>query len=166
MLNTMIIYINKLATEARRGCEQENEFLKGMRNLQENEMQQVVESFGGKLEQISDDSMESNALISGTQDNFVIKYKNYHTIDILHELGHAFLHLEKKKKEKPLDGDYGLDETSASVFARAFLMPEYLFYNDVIENSINRICDIQHIADMYSTTCSDVITRGRELNLW
>lgn len=168
MLNTMIIYINKLAMEARKSCEKENLFPQGAHIISEDQAAKVIKYFGGKIEK-NQSQLSSNGYIEKDGDSFIIKYKSFKAIDIFHELGHAFLHLEDIPPDKdglPLEGQHGVNEGFASVFARAFLMPEDIFCEDVMNLSKNSFCDIQALADLYEVEYSDVIMRGRELNLW
>lgn len=166
MLSPMSLYINRLAFNARCFCENQLGIKNNQRSLTVEELEKIIDLFGGKLAKKSDSGFRAN----------YIKNENGFTIecgidcpvkDIVHELGHAFLD-EDQKVNEPLscDGE-GLFEIYASSFSRAFIMPDKVFRKDVTENSFQGECDIERLLELYrNVTYSDIVERGRGLGLW
>lgn len=90
----------------------------------------------------------------------------------LHELGHVFLHWESVPgvDEEGLalnDADIiDLKEVSATYFVRAFLMPKFLFLQSVFESTYHNICNYKKISQDFKVDEYNVISRGKDLNLW
>lgn len=58
-------------------------------------------------------------------------------------------------------------EISANYFSRAMLFPEKEFVQTVMQNvDVNGNCDIFKVAECFSSSYTDVIARGNDLNLW
>lgn len=178
MINPMNIYINKLAETAREMC---NLNLEGLDNyiLSEDNVIEAVQYFNGNLthyasaEEMNNEcgfEIKANSFLKKTAKNsFLIGYKEFIVLDILHELGHAILELnDMLVGETRLKGNYygGINELNATKFARAFIMPLNIFQKVVIQNTKNGVCNIQEVANVFGVDYSQVISRGRESNLW
>lgn len=97
---------------------------------------------------------------------------------IAHEIGHLFLHMIKLQKEENfiIEGDYkrniqdgSLIEWEAEEFASILLMPEqsFRFYYERLELTLdNEFERIDKLAETFGALHSDVIKRGRNLQLW
>ena len=180
MLNPMNIYIGRLAEEARQECNNRNIIASGQFCLDYPVIKRIISFFGGKLKNFTESDLKekfpnkniSNSFIQLTNKSnseFLIGYVNFSVLDILHELGHAFLELDTMKDGEVKwigDEEGGIKEIEASQFARAFLMPTELFQEVVIDNSEKGYCNINAVANVFCVDESQVICRGRESCLW
>lgn len=180
MLNPMNIYIGRLAEEARQECNNQNIIANNQLRLDQSVAEQIISFFGGRLQKFTEgdltakfpDKNISNSFIQVTnksKSEFIIGYINFSALDILHELGHAFLELDTMENEDVRwigDEEGGIKEIEASQFARAFLMPTELFQEVVIDNSVKGYCNIDAVANVFCVDESQVICRGRESYLW
>lgn len=179
MFNAMNVYIQYMAEEARGKCVEAEIIDQNTCELNETHIRNIVEFFNGKLEEISSEELKKDSssgansiLIKNKEDDpirFTIKYIKFSAIDILHELGHAFLELKDMKAGETRDCDDingGLNELNATKFARAFIMPRVLFEKKVVENSIAGKCNIQAVADIFNVEYLQVVTQGRQLQFW
>lgn len=58
-------------------------------------------------------------------------------------------------------------EISANYFSRAMLFPEKTFVEIVMQNvDVNGNCNIFRVAESFSSSYTDIIARGNDLNLW
>lgn len=128
---------------------------------------------GKSAETIVTKNYTGNSLLrkesANCQFKFTIEYTDFEVLDLLHELGHVFLELDKM-----LPGDVrgcddisgGINELNASKFARAFIMPRALFEEVVLKHSNNGICKIQEVADEFKIDYWQVVSQGRQLQIW
>ena len=101
--------------------------------------------------------------------NFTIEYTDFEVLDLLHELGHAFLELDNMDPEEVRgcdDINGGINELNASKFARAFIMPRALFEEVVLKHSTDGMCKIQEVADEFKIDYWQVVSQGRQLQIW
>lgn len=179
MNNPMGIYVSRLAEAARCMCNEKEITKSDQRLLDENALKKIVEFYKGTLVQYSEARFAeefpnrkfNSFLRKATTDNslFVIGYVEYSAIDILHELGHAFLELSSMVDNEIRwigDSESGLKELEAYKFARAFLMPTQLFQETVISCSNRGECDIEAVAKEFAVDAAEVVCRGRESYLW
>lgn len=178
MINPMNVYINKLAETARDMCGINTES-KDDYKLNLDYLKKAISYFNGELKHYNSNEemskecgfeMASNCFLKKREGKpFLIGYIEFIAIDILHELGHAALELQDMYDgEVRLLEDYngGMNEINASKFARAFIMPSHIFQKVVIQNTKDGLCDIQLVANVFGVEYSQVVSRGRESNLW
>lgn len=97
-----------------------------------------------------------------TQPNSDYSDKEY--IMFQQELLQQIWKVAKKKYKIPM---MKFDETDASYFFRAMLMPEVSFKKIVRDNTAeDGRCNISHVAKMFNVVVSDVKERGRDLGIW
>lgn len=180
MLNPMNIYIGRLAEEARQTCNNCNITSRNQPCLDLSAVEKIIAFFGGDLKKYTKSDLEkmfpnykiNNSfiqIVDKSKCEFLIGYIDFSALDILHELGHAFLEMDSMT-----DGDVrwigdkesGIKEIEASQFARAFLMPTELFQEVVIDKSEKGFCHIDKVAEVFCVDESQVICRGRESCLW
>jgi hypothetical protein len=139
---------------------------KNQRGMDEKNLRKIIELFGGEFK-ISEEE-EPSATITKIGDGFCIEYtKKASVLQILHELGHALLHLDDMEEGETLHCNGIQDkDTKADFFAREYLMPRDIFEIAVIDNLNNDGCDIQNIATDYGISYIEALARGVELKIW
>lgn len=179
MSNAMNVYIQYMAEEARKACVKAKIIEDDTCVLNITHVEHIVKFFDGKLEKVDAEELrrfsgngENSILIKSKEEDiakFAIKYVEFSAIDILHELGHAFLELSDMKPGDIRgcdDINGGLNELNATKFARAFIMPRALFEKKVVENSIEGKCNLQAVASAFKVEYLQVVTQGRQLQFW
>lgn len=100
---------------------------------------------------------------------FTIEYSQFRLLELLHELGHAFLELDNMDPGEVRgcdDVNGGINEQNATKFARAFLMPRDEFEKVVLKNSKGSVCDIDKVAEEFGIDYWQVVSQGRQLQIW
>lgn len=179
MSNAMNVYIQYMAEEARNACVQAKIMEDDTCVLTRAQLEKIVDFFSGKLEEVHLEELkgfssngENSILIKsneGERKKFAIKFVEFSVIDILHELGHAFLELSNMKPGDVRgcdDINGGLNELNATKFARAFIMPRALFEKKVVEHSVAGKCNLQAVANAFGVEYLQVVTQGRQLQFW
>lgn len=186
MVNPMNIYITQLAEAARNRCVNVGIIEKNQYQLTESLISQIIHFFNVEFKKLnteeyekmlneylhmhSDDHYQSNSFMCKKCDNsFLIAYKEFELMDILHELGHVFLELDEMKEGEIRscnDPQGNASELDASKFARVFAMPSELFEKIVINNTHKKICDIENVAKTFGVDYLQVVCHGRESYYW
>lgn len=164
--NTRRIYIERIALAARNRLIETRKIDKEIRALDEEQLRDIISFFGGTLENL-EKAEEQTCIKKTSEKGYVIRYcklNNY--IQVIHELGHAFLILDQMKI-----GDTRLyhgseeDDVEASLFARAFIMPRTDFERVVIDHLRDGKFSAQNVAKVYGVSYLEVMARGEELNI-
>lgn len=156
--------IENVASKARFLSVQGGIILKDTTSLSIDVLCQIVEYFGGNLD------YDSTTVYLEKTDNkrFTIHCsEDSSSLDILHELGHAFFDLASiENSEKMFCDGVEKKDLRASFFARSYIMPQDKFEEVVIRCSVKGNCDIQKVAEIYDVDYFSVLMRGEELNIW
>jgi len=159
-------YIEKIALDARNRLIEEGIIGEDEKALSEEQLKQIVSFFGGEL--IVHSEKEKGTFIQKTAaDKYVIYYyRQYNYIQVIHELGHAFLNFDEMEigRSYSFDG-LGKEDSEASLFARAFIMPRIKFEQVVIDYIIDGKFSVLDIAKEYRIDYLEVLARGEELNI-
>ncbi|MCL2375509.1 MAG: hypothetical protein FWC82_03185 [Firmicutes bacterium] len=145
----------------------------------EDNLRIMIESVGGKLIQDEPEYDENGNIIKParnyvvrTENGFIIYFKqedgeHFPYLSILHELGHAFMHMRDKEAGYTMYCD-GKDSThdEAWVFARTLAMPRKFFEEIAIENFKDDKYHLKGIIETYKEDYFQIQTRGLELNIW
>ncbi len=165
MNNRRKYYIEKIALDARNRLIDKKIIKKDDKALNEEQLKQIVSFFGGELNILDE---EHETCIEKTEKNkYIIHYyRMYNYLQVIHELGHAFLNLDQMEvgRKYYFDGP-GEEDTEASLFARAFIMPRMNFEQVIIEHISNGKYSLQNVADEYEIDYLEVLARGEELNI-
>ena len=165
MNNKRKYYIEKIALDARKRLIEEKIIKNDDKALSESQLVQIVSFFGGELNFLKD---KQKTYIEKTDVNkYVIHYfKEYSYLQVIHELGHAFLNFDDMEIGKMyfFDGP-GVEDTEASLFARAFIMPRLNFEQVIIDHLSDGKYSIQNVAHEYGIDYLEVLARGEELNI-
>lgn len=99
---------------------------------------------------------------------FEIGYLKYKLMNVIHELGHAFLDIQTAKPRKLVwdDGSQWASETMVNAFARAFAMPRDRFLKKVSGCTTRGQCDILEVAKSFGVEYIHAYVRGKDLHLW
>lgn len=159
-------YIERIALAARNRLIEKHIISNDVRQFNFELLKQIVEFFGGNL--VNGEETDSTHIIKNDDKKYTIVYTpNDHYIKVLHELGHAFLDFDNMKTGQIYSFDgVELEDSNASLFARAFVMPRDDFEQVVINHINDGKCSIQNIANEYFIDYFDVLIRGKELNFW
>lgn len=165
MDNNRKFYIEKIASDARKRLVEVEIIDKDEKALSMEQLKKIVAFYGGELKIYEQDRETCIEKIS--EDDYVIHYcgsNNY--LQVIHELGHAFLHFDNLEigKRYRFDG-LGIEDAEASLFARAMIMPRTNFEQVVIEYIKGGKYSIQDVANDYKTDYLEVLARGEELNI-
>ena len=89
-------------------------------------------------------------------------------MNILHELGHAFLDIKTARLGNLVwdDGSQFTSENMVNAFARAFAMPRDRFLKKVAEFTTRDQCDITKVAESFGVEYIHAYVRGKDLHLW
>jgi len=163
-------FIELIAMNMRHFFEKYNLLPKDSRALDINTLNGMIEAVGGKLIK----SIDNKTYIEKTdEDAFTIYYAEigeygvFPYMSILHELGHAALHLKEMEIGKTLDcNGKDLRHDEAWLFARALAMPRKNFEKVAIEHLKNGCYDIMGIIRVYNEGHFQIRLRGKELNIW
>lgn len=180
MVNPMNVYITQLAESARDNCEKKGIIEKNQYRLNEDTILKIVKFFNGELIKPDDkkcnelfekySNKDSNSFMLKKDDNsFIIGYKEFKLMDVLHELGHVFLEFNEMKVgefRSCNDPQGDASELDASKFARVFAMPSRLFESSVLKNTHNKICNINSVAETFGVDYLQVVSHGRESYYW
>jgi Zn-dependent peptidase ImmA (M78 family) len=129
-----------------------------------------------------DNTTFTNAKITKKKKTFKIKLQyeqiaNKQLFNLVHALGHLFIHMGYKNKDKTLWKNasvyydkFGIGEKvqEANEFAKAFLMPKFDFIEQVkwkLDNNTN-IVDTNSMAKYFNVSEQDIIVRGRDLKVF
>ena len=167
-------YIERIALAARKKFfnEKNKEIIKKFSFI---DLKELIDFFGGELKTLESadqpfgsDNKPTDYIEKINDEKFIIFHRaESNSLKILHELGHAFLHLpDYESGVKFANEGKSSEDTEADLFARAFLMPREEFEQVVIENINDGQCNIQKVADKYGLNYLDVLKRGSELNIW
>ena len=147
------------------------------------DMQEVVKSLKGELQEESFEDSTISGKIEKVGDAFKISYNQEHSpqrsgFTIAHEIGHLFLHMgyiidpekwdsinEYCDSPKYRQG-YSVEEYEANHFAGAFLMPKDDYENFVREHGNNNKIDISLIAEHFNVSFDAALTRGKWLGIF
>lgn len=152
--------------------------------LSEKAYKRIVEFLSGKLINFNNESdkMKQNikkyneSVVRGNSyfvktsktNNFEIGMLSYNVIDASHELGHAFLDINKVTPNRVLwctiSSDYS--EYIIDSFCLSFAMPRERFIKIVSKHSKNNSCDIESVANSFDVPYGYAYIRGKELLLW
>lgn len=158
-------YIEKIALDARNRLIEKRIINEDAKALNFEQLEQIISFYGGELRVSS--KQEKPSIRKKSEDEFIIqcnRKNNY--LQVLHELGHAFLHLDDMKiNEECYYEGYGIEDSEASLFARAFVMPRNDFEKVVIEHLNNGKYTAQNVANEYGIDYFEVLARGEELNI-
>ncbi len=160
------IYIEKIALDARERLVEKKIIKREQKFLSNDDLSNIVSFYGGKLEFIA--NPDDTCIKKIDENSYIIYYysesNNY--MQVIHELGHAFLNLEDMKIAQKYNCNGFVNEDSeAAFFARAFVMPRYTFEPTVIEHLNDGEFCIQNIADEYQIDYLEVLARGEELQI-
>lgn len=165
MNNERKYYIEKIALDARNRLIEKKIIDKDEKALTEEKLRKIVSFFGGELNVL--DKKQDTYIEKTNNNKYVIHYyRSYNYLQVIHELGHAFLNLDQMVigKKYFFDG-LGEEDTEASLFARAFIMPRYNFEKVIISHLSDGKYSIQNVADEYDIDYLEVLARGEELNI-
>ena len=143
-------YIEKLALDARERLIEKEIIEKNQKALSNYDLTKIVSFYGGELQFVSE---PKETYIKKVDDKAYIIYyysqsNNY--MQVIHELGHAFLNLDDMEIGQEYFSNGFVDEdTEAALFARAFVMPRYTFEPTVIEHLNDGKFCIQNVAEEY-----------------
>lgn len=109
------------------------------------------------------------------KNNETIYTQNYLKV-LFHEIWHFMsselgLNPDKNSPETielyPKEFPATFSEISANYFSRAMIMPKDIFIKKVAENTaLSGVCNVFELAKFFKVEFSDVIARGKDLNLW
>ena len=122
----------------------------------------IVQKFRGKLER--DEEGSGTRIKKTAREGFTIYYKEpIDYLDVLYELGHAFLDLNKMRvgDVKYCGGADDFDGT-VGLFARSFAMPRKDFERIAIE--FNK--DVDRIARYFDIDYFQAYQRGIDIDIW
>lgn len=159
-------YIEKLALDARERLIEKEIIEKNQKALSNYDLTKIVSFYGGELQFVSE---PKETYIKKVDDKAYIIYyysqsNNY--MQVIHELGHAFLNLDDMEIGQEYFSNGFVDEdTEAALFARAFVMPRYTFEPTVIEHLNDGKFCIQNVAEEYEIDYLEVLARGEELHI-
>lgn len=159
-------YIEKIALDARTRLVEEGIIDIDEKALNEEKLKSIVKFFGGELE-VHSDEKERTCIEKISEDKYIIYYCNvYNYLQAIHELGHAFLNFDDMEigKKYYFDGS-GNEDTEASLFARAFVMPRINFEQVIIDHLNDGKFSAQNVANEYKIDYLEVLARGEELNI-
>lgn len=165
MNNKRKYYIEKIALDARNRLIEKKIIESDEKALSQDKLIQIVAFFGGELNFLKD--VKETCIEKTDKNKYVIHYhRSCNYLQVIHELGHAFLNLEQMEigKKYFFDGP-GEEDTEASLFARAFIMPRVNFEQVIIDHMNNGKYSIQNVADEYDIDYLEVLARGEELNI-
>lgn len=165
MNNKRKYYIEKIALDARNRLVEENIINKDEKSLNEEQLEQIISFFGGELNVLN---KERDTYIKKTDENkyVIYYYRAYNYLQVIHELGHAFLNFDQMEIDKPyFFNGFGEEDTEASLFARAFIMPRENFEQVIINHLNDGKYSIQNVANEYNIDYLEVLARGEELNI-
>lgn len=157
-------YIEKIALDARKRLVAKGIIAEDQKILKPEHLEAIITFYGGelKLHDVSETFIEKTS-----NDSFTIYYStlsNY--LHVIHELGHAFLNLDDMEVgDKCYFDGFGANDTEASLFARAFVMPRSNFEQVVIDHLNDGKFSIQNVAEEYQIDYLEVLARGEELNI-
>lgn len=174
MISQKAFYIEKIAEDARKVCEEKKIIKENLFQIDEIMAHKIINFFGGKIVEFDYNLDNEGELVEGNtyfkkinNNKFVIGYINYSAFEIMTELGKAFLVMDNMKDgEIKCKKDYSLDNYDAEHFSRAFLMPSYQFAKSSIEHSIYDQVQIMDVAKDFGIDYLEIIARGRELDMW
>lgn len=147
------------------------------------DMQAVVKSLKGELQEESFEDSTISGKIQKVGDSFRISYNKEHSLQrsgftIAHELGHLFLHMgyiidpekwdsinEDYDSSKYRQG-YSEEEYEANQFAGAFLMPKAEYEQFVMKHGKNNKININSIAEHFNVSFDAALTRGKWLGIF
>lgn len=164
MNNNKKFYIERIADDARNAAVAQHIHSKYDTNLTYSQLNGIITLFGGEYEPNA-----PNTQIEKTGANkFKISYtRDANYIDVLHELGHAFLNLDDMNIGDVLycNGSSARDD-DAGLFARSYAMPRDNFEKVVAKCVKDGVCMAQDVAKEFKAEYFDVISRGIDLNIW
>lgn len=164
----------RVATEMRQYFIEKKILPQDARSLDMDTLAAMVAAVGGTLMPIPEgaESEEGVAYVEKDEndDSFTIYYAKPESenhvpyLSVLHELGHAALHLDKHKKLacKGL----GTIHDEADLFARTLAMPRQIFEQVAVENLENGTFNLRNIVKTYREDYFQILQRGQELKIW
>lgn len=169
------VYIERIAAAARRKVVEQNIISENTRLYTQEMLESIIDFFGGKVffDERNKPSETPNIYIRKTSGNgfeihsYSLKKPDELFMEIIHELGHAFIDLPSEKigKKYSCDGR-GASDVQAERFARAFVMPPTDFIESAKQCLVAGKFDIEKIAKIYRVNYVDALIRGKELNYW
>ena len=159
------IYIEKIALDARERLIEKSIIKRDQKFFSNDDLSNIVSFYGGKLEFIK--NPDATCIKKIDENSYVIYYSSSNNyMQVIHELGHAFLNLEDMEIAQIYNcNGFVNEDNEAAFFARAFVMPRYTFESTVIEHLNDGEFCIQNIADEYKIDYLEVLARGEELQI-
>lgn len=165
MTSDLQYYFN-FSDDVRNSCIEGKLIEKDQLSISFDDCKKIVKYFGGIFD--SNPSYKLSSMIKISENEFKIECNpDVNSLDIIHELGHAFLHFNDMEinDRYSCDGN-SFEDIEACIFSRAFIMPKPLFEKVVFKYVIDGICNLIDVARTFNVECIQADLRGKELNIW